>query len=198
MELLRLLKMTAVTASAMATGIVTAAASLGGCDDEVRLLDRGDYAPDFSLQGSDGHTYRLADLTGRHAVVIAWFPKAFTGGCTAECRSLGASGPDLRRFNVRWFGANVDSPTTNARFGASLGIDYPILSDPTKEVARAYGVLGRSGFPSRWTFYIGMDGRLLDIDRSVRPSSHGADVAAKLDALGIPAASGAARLERVP
>jgi peroxiredoxin Q/BCP len=86
----------------------------------------------------------------------------------------------LRRFDARYFGASVDSTDTNARFAKSLGIDYPILSDPTRAVARAYGVLGRSGYASRWTFYIGADGRILDIDKKVNPSTHGADVAAKL------------------
>ena len=188
--------MTAATATAVLTGIVMVAARLGRRDDDTRL-EPGDRAPDFSLQGSDGRTYRLADLAG-HTVVMAWFPKAFTGGCTAECRSIESSGHDLRLFDVQYFGASVDSPSTNARFAASLGIDYPILSDPTKEVARAYGVLARSGYASRWTFYIGMDGRLLGVDRNVHPSSHGADVAATLEALGVPAESGTARLERVP
>jgi len=73
---------------------------------------------------------------------------------------------------------------TNRRFAESLGVTYPILSDPTKEVARAYGVLAPSGFASRWTFYIGADGRILDIDKKVSPGSHGADVARRLTELG--------------
>jgi peroxiredoxin Q/BCP len=81
---------------------------------------------------------------------------------------------------VRYFGASVDSAEKNAQFAASLGIDYPILSDSTKDVARAYGVLAPSGFASRWTFYIGADGRILDINKKVSASSHGADVVAKL------------------
>jgi peroxiredoxin Q/BCP len=91
----------------------------------------------------------------------------------------------LRRFNVEYFAASVDSPETNARFARSLGIDYPILSDPTKEVARAYGVLGASGYASRWTFYIGADGRLLAIDKKVSAASHGRDIVARLTELGI-------------
>jgi peroxiredoxin Q/BCP len=91
----------------------------------------------------------------------------------------------LQRFNVRYFAASVDTPETNARFAQSMGIDYPILSDPAKTVARAYGVLGASGFASRWTFYIGSDGRILDIDTRVTASSHGRDIVAKLNALGI-------------
>ena len=181
--------MTAATTSALMSGIVTAAASFGR-GDERAWLEAGDRAPDFSLHGSDGRLYRLADLVGRHVVVLAWFPKAFTGGCATECRSIGSKGLDLRRLDVRHFGASVDSSSTNARFAESLGIDYPILSDPTKQVARAYGVLGRSGYASRWTFYIGMDGRVLDIDRHVHSSSHGADVVAKLEALGIPESGG--------
>ena|SRR5438552_8315899 len=86
----------------------------------------------------------------------------------------------LRRHDVRYFAASVDEPETNAKFAASLGADYPILSDPTKVVARAYGVLAPSGMASRWTFYIGRDGRILDIDKQVRASSHGADVAERL------------------
>ena len=72
---------------------------------------------------------------------------------------------------------------TNRRFAESLGAPYPILSDPTNEVARAYGVLGASGYASRWTFYIGADGRVLDIDKKVSPSTHGADVARRLTEL---------------
>jgi peroxiredoxin Q/BCP len=81
---------------------------------------------------------------------------------------------------VRYFAASVDGLETNAKFAASLGIDYPILSDPTKAVARAYGVLSASGMASRWTFYIGRDGRILDIDKKVHAASHGADVARRL------------------
>jgi thioredoxin-dependent peroxiredoxin len=72
---------------------------------------------------------------------------------------------------------------TNRQFAESLGITYPILSDPTKETARAYGVLASSGFASRWTFYIGADGRILDIDKNVHASTHGADVAKHLSEL---------------
>ena len=72
---------------------------------------------------------------------------------------------------------------TNRRFAESLGAPYAILSDPTKEVARSYGVLAPSGYASRWTFFIGADGRILDIDKQVSPSTHGADVVKRLGEL---------------
>jgi len=83
------------------------------------------------------------------------------------------------------FAASVDTPAANASFAESLGITYPILSDPSRDVARAYGVLSRSGYASRWTFYIGIDGRILAVDRNVHAASHGGDIAARLEELGV-------------
>ena len=81
---------------------------------------------------------------------------------------------------MSYFAASVDSADVNTHFAGSLGLTYPILSDATKEVARAYGVLAPSGYASRWTVYIGADGRILDIDKKVSAASHGRDVVAKL------------------
>lgn len=171
------------TVAAAAQGVVNAVAgrypvAAGGG------LEVGERAPDFTLTGSDGRTYRLSEMAG-HPVVIAWFPKAFTGGCTAECKSLRLFGDALRRFGVQYFAASVDNSDTNAEFAASLDLDYPILSDPSRETARAYGVLGSSGFAQRWTFVIGKDGRILAIDRQVSPASHGSDIGGILKALGV-------------
>jgi peroxiredoxin Q/BCP len=82
----------------------------------------------------------------------------------------------LREAQVEYFAASVDSADKNRQFGRSLGLPYPVLSDPTKAAARAYGVLAPSGYASRWTFFIGADGRILDIDKHVAASTHGDDV----------------------
>jgi hypothetical protein len=78
LQFLKLLRMIAATAAATASGAVNMAAGRGG--DPQISLKAGDQAPDFSLPGSDGSSYRLGDFRGRQAVVLAWFPKAFTGG----------------------------------------------------------------------------------------------------------------------
>jgi len=149
-------------------------------------LKPGDPAPDFSMPGSDGKTYRLADFKGRQAVVLAWFPKAFTPGCTAECKSFRADGDALRKFDVAYFTASTDTAEQNRKFAESLGLDYPILSDSEGDVARAYGVTDAvQKFPRRWTFYIGADGRILHIDKGVRTSTHATYVAGKLKELGV-------------
>ena len=92
----------------------------------------------------------------------------------------------MRRFDVALFAASTDKPDTNKRFAESLELDYPILSDPEAAVARAYGVAGVLPWASRWTFYIGKDGKILYVDRDVKTKTAGADIAAKLRELGVP------------
>jgi peroxiredoxin Q/BCP len=87
---------------------------------------------------------------------------------------------------VAYFAASTDPAQKNREFAESLGLDYPILSDPEKRVAAAYGVLVPVlGIAKRWTFYIGKDGKILQIDRDVNVNTAGADVAARLAELGV-------------
>lgn len=81
---------------------------------------------------------------------------------------------------------SVDDPDTNKRFAESTDADFTLLSDPSKETANKYGVIaaGRQ-FASRWTFYIGPDGKILYVEREVRPGTAGEDMAAKLAELGV-------------
>jgi peroxiredoxin Q/BCP len=154
-------------------------------------LKVGDPAPDFSLQGSDGKMYKLSDFKGKKPVVVAWFPKAFTGGCTAECKSMKENSAALHKYDAAYFTASVDDPEKNKKFGESLGLDYPILSDPTKETAKAYGVVhpGRE-VAERWTFYIDKEGKIAAIDKTVKTTEHGKDIAAKLKEMGVPERKG--------
>ena len=151
-------------------------------------LKVGDPAPGFTLQGSDGRTYSLSDYVGRQAVVLAWFPKAYTRGCTIECKSLAENGHLIRRFDVSYFMASVDPIEDNIGFAEQQNADFPLLSDPTKETARAYGVLSFAGFAKRHTFYIAKDGTIAAIDTDVRPATSAEDIAARLGELGTAAA----------
>lgn len=147
----------------------------------------GDPAPDFTLVGSDGKTYKLSDFKGKKPVVVAWFPKAFTGGCTAECKSMRASGQEIRKYDVAYFTASVDPADQNEKFAKSLDLDFPILSDPSTDTAKAYGVFNAERkVATRWTFYIDKQGKIAAIDQSVKTASHGSDIAAKLKELGVP------------
>jgi len=148
-------------------------------------LKVGDTAPNFELKGSDGKTYRLSDFKGKKPVVLAWFPKAFTPGCTKECTAMAAQGGDIRQQGAAYFTASVDDPEQNKKFAESVHADYPILSDPTKETAKAYGVLNERGMANRWTFYIDKNGKIAQIDQKVKTETHGKDIAAELKNLGL-------------
>ena len=78
---------------------------------------------------------------------------------------------------------SVDDAETNKKFATEHEADFPILSDPAKGVATAYGVLNAAGVASRWTFYIGPDGKILYIEKKVSPARAGEDLAAKLEEL---------------
>jgi peroxiredoxin Q/BCP len=169
----------------------TAAAAADAGAEAGPTLEAGAPAPAFSLPGSDGKTHSLAELRDKQAVVLAWFPKAFTGGCTAECKSLTEGGAALREYDVAYFAISTDTPEENKKFAESLGADFPILSDPTGETAKAFGVLGKDGkHAKRWTFYIGADGTIKDVDREVKPATAAPDVMQRLESLKIPKKKG--------
>jgi len=160
-------------------------------------LQVGDMAPDFTLQGTDGKTHKLSEYRGKQAVVVAWFPRAFTQGCTIECKSLADNGDRIRRFNVSYFMASVDPLEQNMKFAKATSVtlgervvekkeaDFPMLSDPNKEVAGKYGVLNERGVANRWTFYIDRNGRISGIDKMVRPETSAEDMIAKLGELKV-------------
>jgi len=118
--------------------------------------------------------------------VLAWFPKAFTRGCTIECKSLAENGHLIREFDVDYFMASVDPIEDNKGFAVENNADFPMLSDPGKETAKAYGVFNEDwGMARRHNVYIGADGTILAIDRDVKPATAAEDIAAKLAELGV-------------
>ncbi|WOT06940.1 peroxiredoxin family protein [Shewanella youngdeokensis] len=148
-------------------------------------LKVGDIAPNFNLQATDGHFYQLSDYHGKQALVLAWYPKANTYGCTLECKSLVQKGHLIREYNAVYMMASVDDLEDNQAFAQEQKADFPMLSDPTKATAKAYDVLNLLRIASRVTFYIGEDGKILKIDEEINAESAAEDIAATLKALNI-------------
>ena len=161
-------------------------------------LKVGDMAPDFTLPGTDGKTHKLSEYRGKQAVVVAWFPKAFTQGCTIECKSLAENGDRIKKYDVTYFMASVDPLEDNMKFAKATSVtlgdkvvekkeaDFPLLSDPSKEVATKYGVLMANGqMANRWTFYIDKSGKVVAIDTAVRPATSAEDMIARLEELKV-------------
>lgn len=150
-------------------------------------LKVGADCPDFEMEGTDGKKYSLKEMVGKKAFIIAWYPRAFTGGCTRECQSMKEYGAALREFNVAYFTASCDPVSKNTDFAKSLGLDYPILSDPDGSVAKKFGIakVGATPTANRVTFIVGKDGKILSIDDAVKTASHGQDLVKKLEELGV-------------
>jgi thioredoxin-dependent peroxiredoxin len=126
----------------------------------------GRQAPDFTLPwaGRDGvgpaeSPYQLWRDRGK-TVVVAFYPRDFTSGCTAQMRTFTDQYDSLFGPEVVVVGISADSLNTHSRFAASLGLPFRLLSDPTQTVARKYGSRDNSGFPRRTVFVVGPDGRV--------------------------------------
>ena len=146
----------------------------------------GDKAPEFEMTGSDGKIYKAKDFIGKKAVIIAWFPRAFTGGCTKECKSMKESGELLKKYDVAYFTASTDPVDKNAEFAKSLDLDYPILCDPKGTNATLFGVLSSDGTKaSRNTFIISKEGKVIAVESKVNTETHGKDLADQLEKLGV-------------
>ena len=152
-------------------------------------LQVGEQAPNFRLQATTGEYFQLSDYQGKKAVVLAWYPMANTRGCTIECKSLVEQGHLIREYDVRYVMASVDPLNDNRDFAKKTAADFPMLSDPTKETAKAYDVLNVFKVASRVTFYISKEGKILKIDEDVKPASAAEDIAKSLKALNITLAS---------
>ena len=96
-------------------------------------LKVGDDAPNFEMKGSDGKTYKLSDFKGKKPVVIAWYPKAFTGGCTKECKALAEQGDEIRKFDVAYFTASVDQKVNTENHGKDIAAKLKELNFPAKK-----------------------------------------------------------------
>lgn len=146
-------------------------------------LEVGDRAPDFTLQASDGEVYTLSDYEGKNNVVIAWFPRAFSPGCTLECKSFAEHGYRLDDMEIVYFMASTDNLKRVVKFAQALDAEFPILSDAKKETAKKYGVLFLGMHSNRETYYINKNGIITHIDRDVVPESAAQDIIAQVQRL---------------
>ena len=146
--------------------LLTTAGFSGFVSAELKV---GDAAPKFALPGTISPTHELTAADGSW-VVVAWFPKAYTSGCTIECKSLAENGHLLREYNVRYYMASVDPLADNIGFAAQQQADFPLLSDVSKEVAQAFGVLSSGGYAKRYTFLHEWERQNRGVDRRYSPA----------------------------
>lgn len=128
-------------------------------------LKVGDTAPEFALSSSTGKSIKLSDFKGKQTVVLAFFPAAFTGGCTKEMTAYTAEITKFRDSGAQVLAVSTDNQPTLNHWAGELKSDYPYLSDFMRKTSTDYGVLmPERGIASRTTFVIDKDGKIQHID----------------------------------
>jgi peroxiredoxin Q/BCP len=149
-------------------------------------LKPGDPAPDFSLSTGDGETVNLGDLRGR-PVVLYFYPKDDTPGCTAEACAFRDLLPEFEARGAAVYGVSADVEKAHQKFTSKYGLTFPLLSDPTHAMISAYESWGPKKFMGREyegilrnTFLIGADGKIARVWEKVKPAEHVQEVLAAL------------------
>jgi peroxiredoxin Q/BCP len=127
----------------------------------------GELVPDFEALTQTGETVKLSDYLANGAVVLFFYPKAMTPGCTKENCHFRDLQAEFDAAGATRLGISADRPDQQARFAERYSLDFPLLSDADGSIARAFGASRRGPlFNRRITFVIGADGRLLDVIKS--------------------------------
>lgn len=148
----------------------------------------GDVAPDFRLPSTRGKEVSLKDFKGKD-VILYFYPKDDTPGCTAEACSFRDHESDLTKEHAVVLGVSADSLESHDKFTEKHHLNFPLLSDQTADVAKMYGVWKEKNLYGRrtWgvarrTYWIGPDGRVKKIWKTVDTAKHAEDVLAELRA----------------
>jgi thioredoxin-dependent peroxiredoxin len=151
-----------------------------------KTVAEGEKAPDFSLRAQDGRVVSLHDFIGRSNVVLYFYPKDFTPGCTAEAKTFSENHDDLLKMGAEVLGVSSDSQETHGRFAESCHVRFPLLADVDGKLREAYGVKPAFGlFPGRVTFVIDRTGVVRRVFSSqINPARHVSEAMQALKALG--------------
>ncbi len=135
------------------------------------MIAAGAPAPDFEAVTSTGEKLRLSSLKGK-PVVLYFYPKSFTTGCTIETKKFADLSPELAKHGVVVVGVSVDDAATQKAFAADCHAGFPIVADSDKKIAESYGVLGTFKMAKRVTFFIDASGKVDEVVESMRPGPH--------------------------
>jgi thioredoxin-dependent peroxiredoxin len=162
----------------LVTAALVALAAFVGCastqqrpDGENGLLPAGSAAPDLFAADQNGAIQRLSDQRGR-AVIVYFYPKDGTPGCTAEACAFRDAWDRFKQANVTIFGVSVDDRQSHETFSKQHNLPFPILADPDQLWVQAFGVPTTAGMAKRVTFLIDPDGKIAKVYPDVDPGIH--------------------------
>ncbi len=144
----------------------------------------GDKAPDFSVAASNGTTVHLKDYVGKGNIVLYFYPKDDTPGCTKEACGIRDTFDEFKGLNATVWGVSFDSVQSHKKFIEKYRLPFVLLADTDKKVAQAYGVADQnSSVASRVTFIIDKQGKIAYVNPKVNPATNSAELRTALNAL---------------
>ncbi|MEP6743769.1 MAG: thioredoxin-dependent thiol peroxidase [bacterium] len=148
------------------------------------MLKEGAVAPDFTVKDANGETVRLKDLRGQK-VVLYFYPKDDTPGCTKEACAFRDAFADYKKRNIKVLGVSLDSEASHKKFAAKYKLPFTLLADTDHAISDAYGVYGQKKFMgrsymgvNRMTFLIDEKGKIKKVFEKVKPEDHAQEVLA--------------------
>jgi len=146
------------------------------------MLKEGTVAPDFIVKDANGETVRLKDLRGQK-VVLYFYPKDDTPGCTKEACSFRDAFADYKKRNIKVLAVSLDSEASHKKFAAKYKLPFTLLADTDHAISDAYGVYGQKKFMgrsymgvNRMTFLIDEKGKIKKVFEKVKPEDHAREV----------------------
>jgi len=147
-------------------------------------LNVGDQAPAFEAKDSEGKTVRSTDVYGKSTVVIYFYPKDDTPGCTKEACGIRDDYGEFQKLGIPVYGVSFDSVESHQKFKTKYNLPFVLLADTGKQIAKAFGVADdKTRFAPRMTFIVGTDGKIAYVNRKVTPATHSTEIRAELATL---------------
>jgi peroxiredoxin Q/BCP len=146
-------------------------------------LKTGDKAPDFTLQDAFGKSFKLSSYKGKTPVIVYFYPKAGTSGCTKEACGIRDDWSKFIQNNIPVLGISTDDKPAIKKFIDDYNLNFPLLSDADKKVSKEYGVVGISGYDKRITFIVDKDSKIADVMEVKDIANHSKTVLEKAIAL---------------
>jgi thioredoxin-dependent peroxiredoxin len=157
-----------------ALAVAAAAAGLLGVSVSAAPMPKvGESAPLFSGPDQDGKTINMADLVGKKIVLLYFFPKAFTPGCTTEACGFRDRMDELQKDNVEVVGVSYDTVARQEKFTEKYKLNFPLIGDPDGKIVKLYGVrMDHLDMARRVSFLIGLNGKIVHVTESGDPEVH--------------------------
>jgi len=144
----------------------------------------GDTAPLFTGKDQDGKDFNLADHIGKKIVLLYFYPKDFTGGCTKEACGLRDRMGDLQANNVEVIGVSHDTVDSHKKFADQYKLNFTLIADPEDTIIAAYDVkMPALSMSKRVSFLIGRDGKIVHVTNAMSPQTHFDEMKAAIDGL---------------